>query len=107
MLSESYTRKAGIFDADSVSGLLSKIEKSGVASEVDNMVLTSVISTHLLHHQFIENNNTEFQPPPLKNMKIVEDIIINNEKFPLLDKEGWTPPTGGGRGGKITYKLKQ
>ena len=74
MLSEGYTRKTGIFDAESVSNLLSKIEKTGIASEVDNMVLTSVISTHLLHHQFIENNNSEFQPPPLKNMKIIEDF---------------------------------
>ena len=46
MLSESYTRKAGIFNYNSISGLISKIEKTGVASEIDNMVLTSVISTH-------------------------------------------------------------
>ncbi len=74
MLSESYTRKAGIFDHDSVSSLLSKTEKTGVASEVDNMTLTAVISTHLLYDQFIENNNQEFQKGELKNLKIVRDI---------------------------------
>ncbi|NLA49990.1 MAG: asparagine synthase (glutamine-hydrolyzing) [Bacteroidales bacterium] len=74
MLSESYTRKAGIFDHDSVSSLLSKIEKTGVASEVDNMTLTAVISTHLLYDQFIENNNQEFQKGELKNLKIIRDI---------------------------------
>ena len=32
-----------------------------MATEIDNMVLTSVISTHLLYYQFIENHNEEFQ----------------------------------------------
>ena len=73
MLSDSYFRKAGIFDFDSVSGLISKIEKTGVASEIDNMVITSVISTHLLYYQFIENNNKEFQTVELRNHKIIED----------------------------------
>jgi asparagine synthase (glutamine-hydrolysing) len=74
MLSDSYTRRAGIFDYESLSSMLKKIENSGIASEMDNMVLTSVISTHLLHHQFIENYSEEFQAAPLKNLKIIEDL---------------------------------
>ena len=74
MLSESCTRKAGIFNFESISSLLKKIEKTGTASEMENMILTAVISTHLLHHQFIENHNEEFQTPPLKNLKIIEDL---------------------------------
>jgi asparagine synthase (glutamine-hydrolysing) len=74
MLSDSYTSKAGIFDNDSVAGLLSKIEKTGTSTEVDNMVLTAVISTHLLHYQFIENNNSEFQNGDLRNLKTVDDL---------------------------------
>ena len=73
MLSDTYTQRAGIFDHGSVSALLSKIDKTGIASEVDNMVLTAVISTHLLHYQFIENNNEEFRRSELKNLKIIED----------------------------------
>ena len=73
MLSDAYTKSAGIFDHDSVTGLLNKIEKTGIASEVDNMALTAIISTHLLHYQFIENHNEEFQTEPLKNLKIIED----------------------------------
>ncbi len=38
------------------------------------MVLTSVISTHLLYYQFIENNNEEFKNGELKNLKIVNDL---------------------------------
>jgi hypothetical protein len=73
MLSYAYTKKAGIFNFESLSGVLSKIEKTGTASEMDNMVLTSVISTHLLHHQFIENNNSEYQNGELRNLKVIED----------------------------------
>jgi len=74
MLSESFFRKAGIFNHDSISAVISKIEKTGTASEVDNMVLTAVISTHLLYHQFIENQNQEYQNGELKNLKLIEDI---------------------------------
>lgn len=74
MLSESYTLRAGIFDFESVSTVLNKIEKTGTASEMDNMVLTSVISSHLLYRQFIEDQNEEFKSPPLKNLKIIEDL---------------------------------
>lgn len=73
MLSDTYTRRAGIFDHDSVSTLLTKIEKTGVASEVDNMAITAVISTHLLHHQFIENNNEEFRGGELRKLKVIEE----------------------------------
>jgi len=73
MLSERKTTKAGIFNYNSVSSMLGKIGNAGTASEVDNMVITSVISTHLLYNQFIENNNTEFHNAPLKNLRIIQD----------------------------------
>lgn len=73
MLSDTYTKKTGIFDNKSILALLQRIEKTGIASEMDNMVLTAVISTHLLNYQFIENHNKEFQREPLKNLKIIED----------------------------------
>lgn len=74
MLSESNTRRAGIFDYESVSSVVSRIEKTDLASEVDNMILTAVISTHLLHYQFIENKNEEFQRGELKNLKIIDVV---------------------------------
>jgi asparagine synthase (glutamine-hydrolysing) len=78
MLSESYFRKAGIFNYDSVSGLISKIEKSGTSSEIDNMVLSSVISTHLLYYQFIENHNEEFAPRDLSKLRIISDFQLHS-----------------------------
>lgn len=73
MLSEKITKQCGIFNYESLSALLGKIGKARTASEMDNMVLTAVISTHLVHRQFIENENKEFSNRPLDNMRIVED----------------------------------
>ena len=73
MLSEKQTRKTGIFNYNSISALLGKVENTGIASEVDNMVITSVISTHLLYNQFIDNNNPEFQNAPLNNLKVIQE----------------------------------
>ncbi len=74
MLSKEQTEKAGVFNYDSLSTVISKIEKTGIASEVDNMVLTSVISTHLLHYQFVEKHREGLQSGRLSNLKIVNDF---------------------------------
>lgn len=74
MLSESMIRKAGVFNAESVIGLLEKTQKSAAASEMENMVLTSVISTHLLYHQFIEDQNQDLLNSPLNNLKVINEI---------------------------------
>jgi asparagine synthase (glutamine-hydrolysing) len=74
MLSESTTKKAGVFSQESIACLLDRIGKSGTASEMDNMVITSVISTNLLYHQFIEDQNREYQKSPLNNLKVINEI---------------------------------
>ena len=73
MLSEKMTGLAGIFSYESVAALLSKIKKTGTASEMDNMVLASVISTHLVYSQFIEKKDSEFRNSTLRNLRIVEE----------------------------------
>jgi len=74
MLSDRMISKAGVFNAGSVTSLLEKIRKSATISEMENMVLTSVISTHLLHHQFIDGQNHEYQNGPLNNLKVINEI---------------------------------
>jgi asparagine synthase (glutamine-hydrolysing) len=74
MLSPECFRRVGIFNHDSVSALLSKIEKAGTSSEMDNMVLSSVISTHLLYSQFIEGKTDGLEADKLKNLRIIEDF---------------------------------
>jgi asparagine synthase (glutamine-hydrolysing) len=73
MLSEKYFRETGIFDFESFTAMISRIIKTGISSEVDNMVLTAVISTHLLHYQLIENHNEEYRRGELKNLMIIND----------------------------------
>jgi len=74
MLSDEFFRKADIFNYNSIAGLIEKIDKTGVASEIDNMVLSSVISTHLLYSQFIEDKNKEFNMRDINNLKLVNDL---------------------------------
>lgn len=55
VLSETEIKKAGIFNPDSVKRLLVKMKSGKAYSEIDNMALTAIISTQLLHKQFIED----------------------------------------------------
>ncbi len=74
MLSETYTNKAGLFNFSSISSVISRIKKTGITSEMDDMLLTTIISTHLLFNQFIENNNEGFKAKKLRNLRIIDDF---------------------------------
>jgi len=73
MLSPELFRKAGIFDYTSISNLLQKIELTGKSSEVDDMVLASVISTHLLFTMFPERSFSDFSQGKVSNLKIIDE----------------------------------
>lgn len=73
MLSPELFRKAGVFDFSSISNLLQKIEKTGNSSEVDDMVLASVISTHLLFTMFLEKSHNDFSQGKVSNLKIIDE----------------------------------
>jgi asparagine synthase (glutamine-hydrolysing) len=55
VLSPESLINSGIFNADSVTKLLVKMNSGKSYSEMDNMALTAVISTQLLYKQFIED----------------------------------------------------
>jgi asparagine synthase (glutamine-hydrolysing) len=55
MLSGSALKKAGLFNEKKVDRLLAKYRKGGQDSEVQNMAVVGILSTQLVHHQFIEN----------------------------------------------------
>jgi asparagine synthase (glutamine-hydrolysing) len=74
ILSPEFFRKAGIFDFNSISTLLQKIEKTGNSSEVDDMVLVSVISTHILYNQFIERFKENVHGRTLTNLKTIVEL---------------------------------
>ena len=54
ILSPESLRKTGVFSPDSVARLLVKMKSGKAYSEIDNMAITAIISTQLLHKQFIE-----------------------------------------------------
>jgi asparagine synthase (glutamine-hydrolysing) len=53
--SEESLRNSGLFDAVKVFRLISKLEKSSNASEVDDMALVGIISTQIIYNKFVEN----------------------------------------------------
>jgi asparagine synthase (glutamine-hydrolysing) len=73
ILSEEYTRQSGIFNYNSIKSVISGIEKRGISSEVDDMLLSMVISTHLLNYQFIENHEPGEEEGELKKLRIIDD----------------------------------
>jgi len=73
MLSEEFTRQVGIFDPDSLNSVLAKIKRAESSTEVENMLLTFVISTHLLFDQFMNKNTPDKKPALLSNLRIIDD----------------------------------
>jgi asparagine synthase (glutamine-hydrolysing) len=74
MLSETFIKKTGLFNFDSVNSILSRIKKTGTSSEMDDMLISIIISTHLLFNQFIENKNNSFNLPKLNNLRVIKDV---------------------------------
>jgi len=74
MLSEDKIHEFGIFNPKHVSSLLTKMTKSGQVSEIDNMAVTAILSTQILHDLFV--NKT--MPKLLKNELVHLDKEIIN-----------------------------
>lgn len=72
LLSEEFTKKAGVFNPEKVSSLFKKMKSATSANELDNMSLTAILSTHLLHHQYLGNNM--HKPLKLTNLQVIRDI---------------------------------
>lgn len=74
MLSPSCFQETGIFNHDSISKLMEKIGKTGGSSEIEDMIMAAVVSTHLLHYQFVGRHTENLQSREINNPKIVEDL---------------------------------
>lgn len=55
LISVGTIKNVGIFKPETVNKLLIKMNSGKAYSEIDNMALTAIISTHLLHQQFIQD----------------------------------------------------
>jgi len=76
LTSKDFIDKAGIFSSKSLIPLFKKVENTTIASEMENMIITSVISTHLLHHQHVMGNKPEITKKTVKTTIIEENIKI-------------------------------
>ena len=54
MLSQKSLKKTGLFDASKVKRLLQKLQVLSNPSEIDSMALVGVLSSQLVHKQFVE-----------------------------------------------------
>lgn len=61
LLSERVIRQYGYFDAPRVQRLVQKIEAGRAIGEKDNMALIAVLSTQLLHRQFVETFHSRYE----------------------------------------------
>jgi asparagine synthase (glutamine-hydrolysing) len=53
-LSERSLRRAGLFDCDKVARLVRKLEATDDPSEINGMALVGILTSQLIHHDFIE-----------------------------------------------------
>ena len=71
LLSQDYVKQTSYFHEKKVSRLLTKYQKSNVSSEIQDMAFLGILSTQLVHQQFIENFTFDIKP-------VQPDKIIRN-----------------------------
>lgn len=76
LLSEKCLKKSGYFNAVKVRRLLDKYRQpdNGFSSEIRNMALIGVLSTQILHRQFVEG------VPPRATERIVPDKVVDRSR---------------------------
>ncbi len=77
-LSPARLQAVGCFESQAVARLFKKIERIGALGETDDMALAGMLSTQLVHQQFI----SDYQPlPPLDERDDVKTIIRNKQSW--------------------------
>jgi asparagine synthase (glutamine-hydrolysing) len=68
LLGSNALTNAGLFDAERVQMLLARMRSSQNPSEVDSMALVGILSTQILHHQFVETFASRIAPPAVPTL---------------------------------------
>lgn len=68
MISAVRIKECGVFNAQSVNNLISKIKTAQIPSEMDNMALVGILSTQLLFSQFVKDFKSLDEQAILKGM---------------------------------------
>jgi len=72
LLSPQQLKRSGLFKPAAVAQLVRKVQDGKPLGETDDMALVGIISTELLHHQFVTNINL---PPPISDVDSVKARI--------------------------------
>ncbi len=70
LLSPESIRQTGLFNPNAVSQMVKKIESQAPIGETDDMALAGIISTQLLHHQFVAHFPHSASLPARSSIKI-------------------------------------
>lgn len=70
MLSETALKKAGLFDAGKVTRMLQKLRTPNPPSEIDSMALVGVLSSQIVHRQFVEEFPWKDVPPACPDLVV-------------------------------------
>ena len=73
MLSEEMIQNVGVFNPKTIQTFIQKVRNTDRVSEMENMTLVSIISTHLLYQQFIDKKYEELTPGILLKSRIIND----------------------------------
>lgn len=73
ILSNEKITSAGLFNPERVNKLFIKMESGSNISEMDNMAITGIISSQLLHEIFINKQPGKYASGYLPNLKIVHE----------------------------------
>jgi asparagine synthase (glutamine-hydrolysing) len=84
LLSEGAVQRVGLFDAAKVDRLLKKLQTVKNAGEIDSMALAGILSTQIIHRQFVEDFEARAQ------RTVEPDLIVDR-------RAGVRPPSPGTR----------
>ncbi len=73
VLSNKILDEYGLFNSQLVQNLVLKINSTGTASELENMILTGIISSQLLYEYFILGKHPFSLPEPTGQMRIIDE----------------------------------
>ena len=76
-LSEESVKKAGLFDAGKVTKLMRKAQAVENLSEIDNMALVGILSSQLIHRQFVRDFPLRIADP------VVPALVVDNRSEAL------------------------
>ena len=74
LLNKKTIDEYGIFDSAMLDKLIEKIKSSGTSSEMENMVVTGIISTQLFYQFFILGIRPGYSKTPTSKLRIIEEV---------------------------------